>query len=156
MVSCELCGTQCESLVNVKISSSNLKVCNKCKSSGTLLDRNQESISHTFRRSKHETGTSLGVKNNYISLVNSTLAKKSLNFHQLAKATNIKESTLTKYLSSKIPLDVDTARKIEYFLEIKLIDEVENIDPKSFISQDDDSSPLSLGELLKKQLEGNK
>ncbi len=154
MGTCETCGNETQNLIFVKISGSTMKVCNTCKQLGIIIDKKNNTLSHSFRKKNKNYKTSLGVISNYISIVNSTLAKKGFDFHKLAKGTNIKESSLTKYLSGKIKLDVETAKKIERFLEIKLVEEVENTTSSNFFETEDDTSQsISLGDLLKKQLD---
>jgi len=97
----------------------------------------------------------LDVVSNYAALINATLSKKGLNLHQLARALNIKESTINKYTSGKLKPDVDTARKIQHFLEIKLLEEKEEVDTQDFMSRGDSSS-LSLGDMLKREMEKKK
>jgi len=159
MVSCESCGREVENLQKVNISGSLVNACNNCKSLGSVVGGVSNDLvqSHSFRRRGQNNENSLEVIANYSSLINSALAKKGYDFHQLAKATNIKESSITKYLSGKIHLDVVTAKKIEKFLDLKLVDEVEEVNKADFISKPDESlEPLSLGDLIKKQLENSK
>ena len=153
MVTCEACGNETTKLVQVRISGSVMSVCGNCKSLGTLIDKTQGDLSYSFKKNQNE---NLEVISNYSSVINKELAKRGFDFHQLAKGTNIKESSLTKYLSGKIHLDVETARKIEHFLEIKLVTESSSVDINNFLNSSKEDTSLSLGDLLKKQLESKK
>ena len=108
-----------------------------------------------FKKNKYEK-IQLDIVSNYLSLINSFLGKKGINLHQLARAVNVKESTLNKYFSGKIKLDIETAKKLENFFEIKLLEEVSEVNTADYMQskdEDDDSNQsLSLGDLIKKQL----
>lgn len=154
MGTCELCGKSSESLVNIKTAGTNMNVCYNCKNMGKETEK-KENKTFMFKKNKYEQ-TQLDVVSNSLSLINSSLAKKGINLHQLARAINVKESSLNKYFSGKIKLDLDIARKLENFFEIKLLEEIETINPRDYMQNEDDennsSQNLSLGDLIKKQL----
>jgi len=54
------------------------------------------------------------------------MQKKGIDIHILARATNIRDSTLTKYTTNKIKPDIESAKKIEKFLSIELVKEFKN------------------------------
>ena len=156
MATCEMCGAQVNSLISVKVAGSIMKVCNSCKSMGTQMEVRQNNLSHTFMKTK-KTKVFEEVISDYASKIQSTIAKRGLNVHQLARAVNIKESTLTNYLKGKIKPDISDAKKLEKFLEISLVIESETSNSHdSYLSSEVSSEGMSLGDLLKKQLEGNK
>jgi putative transcription factor len=152
MAVCELCGSQSQALTPIKVAGSTMSVCNSCKSMGKEQFSTQKS--HTFKRRIHEK-TQEEVVSNYSSMINSALAKKGLQIQQLARMLNIKESTLNKFFTGKIKPDIETAKKLERFFEIRLVEEVssssQNFSEDVFLD-DDDNSSLSLGDLIKKQM----
>ncbi|MFW6047488.1 MAG: helix-turn-helix domain-containing protein, partial [Candidatus Woesearchaeota archaeon] len=86
------------------------------------------------------------------------LEKNGLNSHQLARATNIKESQVNKFITGKIQPDIETARKIQKFLSIELIVDQETTqeDVSYFIDDDDnEDNATSLGDLIKEKLKQN-
>lgn len=158
MAICELCGKNVSSVAKVKVAGTEMNACVSCKSLGkeVAVDNNQ-SYTHSFYKKKRGE-ISFEVISNVISVINSAMGKRSMNLPQLARVANIRESTLKNYLSGKIQIDVETARKLEKALEIKLTQEAEVSDSSSnYIISNDDDSNLSLGDILMKKLkEGNK
>ena len=152
METCEMCGTTKDSLFNIKVAGSNMKVCSNCKSMGTVIEK-EKNYTHSFKKRTKLEKTSIEVIEKYAPIINRALAKKNYTVHQLARAINIKESSLQKYLTNKVHLDLDTARKLENFLEITLTEETtgQKIDMDSIMENEDDKTPLSLGDLIKQQ-----
>lgn len=154
MVTCEMCGNETSVLTSIKTAGSNMSVCNSCKNMGELVHKPKQTT-HTFKRTKKNGESHYEVVNNYVSIIHSAMGKKGLNMTQLARATNIKESTLQNYLKETIKLDVDTARRIQKFLEIKIVYECSNeedVNSDDFIVDDKNSGALSLGDLIKQQM----
>ena len=154
MVTCEMCGKE-GNISRVSVEGTSMAVCDSCKSMGKSSEDYSSNNSHTFRK-RTKTQVKDEVVVNFSSLINSSMAKKGFTAHQLARVINIKESSLNKYLSGKIKPDIDVARKIENFLEIKIVEQVEGseqIDTTDIIVDSDDTTGLSLGDLIKKQLE---
>ena len=157
MATCELCGEVVDSTTTVRVAGSNMQACNKCKKLGKEVEeKKQNNLSYSFRKRKKEGEVELNVIENYSSIINSALAKKGLNIHQLARMLNIKESTLNKYFTGKIKPDVQTAQRLEKFFEISLLEEKEAVNIEELMSNDEDSSSLSLGDMIKKQMEEKK
>lgn len=154
MATCEMCGAQANSLVSIKVAGSVMKVCNNCKGMGIQIEVTPKDISHTFRKSLKSKIVE-EVVSNYASKIQSSSAKRGINVHQLARAVNIKESTLTNYLKGKIKPDISDAKKLGKFLEITLVEEVDSSQkPQDFISSNStESEGTSLGDLLRKQME---
>ena len=154
MATCELCGSTSSKLFDVKIAGSVVKTCAKCKSLGKSIEKEKQ-LQYSFRH-KQKNQINEEVVPNYSSLINSQLNKKELNLHQLARILNIKESTLNKYMQEKVKLDVETAKRIQKYLEITLVSESSSkININEYLS-DNDEQTNSLGDLIKKQLEQNK
>lgn len=151
MTSCELCGTEVNSLTLVNIAGSTMKVCNKCKSSGKEVY--STSKAHTFRR-RVKSNDIQEVVNNYVSEIQRGMNKRGVDVHQLARVINIKESSLNNYLKGKIKPAIGDARKIEKFLEIKLVEDVSSdTNTDDYMSEDESTQGTSLGDLIKKQLD---
>jgi putative transcription factor len=163
MSSCELCGKETNKLYKVKIMGSILNVCSECSSKGTLIEEKKD-LSKTFYHKRKNQEEDLEIIPNYVSLINSELTKRNLDIHKFARGINIKESILSKMLSGKLKLDIQTARKIENFLEIKLIEKVEVKKSTTQILEEmkkneENEKPLSLGDLIMQKLNeknGNK
>lgn len=154
MAVCELCGKIVDKTITIQVAGTNMQSCMSCKGLGKEVDvAPQGKNAHSFYRRK-KANVILGVVDNYSSILNSALARKGFNIQQLGRAVNIKESTLNKYFTGKLKPDVDTSRKLENFLEITILEEKEEVNPQDFLDDStEDSSSLSLGDLLKKQME---
>ena len=152
MGTCEMCGSDSSSLRDARVAGTEMKLCANCSKHGNIVE-DRTAVSRTFYKKRRGEEIEFDVVENYASLINSELSKRNLNSHQLARAVNIKESSLHKYLSNKIKIDVLSAKKIETFLEITLTRQVESVNVSDYIEeeiQEDTSS--SLGDLLMKQL----
>lgn len=160
MGTCEMCGIQTDNLINVKTVGSEIKVCSKCSRMGKTLEH-KGPVSHSFYKNSKKEDVSFEVISNYQSLINSTLAKKNLTIHHLANTLNIKESTLNKILTGKFAPEISIARKIENFLDIKLVIESTNSsknqdvdDLETEINDDINDSKMNLADLIKEKLRG--
>ena len=152
MVNCEMCGSDVNSVVNIRVAGSIVRACSSCKSMGKEVDGpSVGQSSHTFyKKSRNNLGEE-SVVENYASILSSAISRKGLNTHQAARLTNIKESTLNKFLTSKLKPDVDIAKRLERFFEITLLERVSGGSVDSFIN-DDKSSNLTLGDMIRDQL----
>jgi len=164
MGSCELCGKLSEKLIKVKIAGSEMAVCSSCKSKGEVLEDENKVVSHTFYHKKRERNqVDFFLVKNYASLINSSIAKKKLTPHHLSRVLNIKESTLSKILSGKFKPEISIINKLENFLEIKLIDdtnevekpisELEKIKRENSYKQELSDNGLTLADLIKAKMD---
>lgn len=155
MVLCEITGKETKKPVKIKVGGAILTVDISQKHMGEPVDTQKNNRSHTFRR-RLKTETKEEIVDNFQSIVNSELAKRNLNLHQLARMLGIKESTLNKMFSGKIKPDIDVAKKLEKFFEITLVEESEignsNSEMENVIIDEEESSSsgLTLGDLIKK------
>ncbi len=156
MKSCEMCGDEVNTLTSIKVAGSLMQVCNSCKSMGSVVSNNNDNYSHTFKK-RIKTNVVENIVSDYASEIQKGLNKKGLNLHQLAMAVNIKESSITNYLKGNIKPAISDAKKIGHFLEISLVEEVDSSSSnEDYFSQEDSSGSLSLGDLIKKQMENKK
>lgn len=145
MVTCELCGENTSVVSLTRIAGTAMKVCSKCEKMGINLEPNKTK-EHTFRHNLKQDEIKLEVTNNYSMLINKGMQIKKIDVHILARSTNIRESTLTKYTTNKIKPDIESAKKIEKFLDIKLIEEFKNENYESKLN--DDIAPRTLGDIF--------
>jgi putative transcription factor len=159
MAYCELCGIETNKTKKVLIVGSEMDVCLECSKKGKSLEKKND-ISKIFYNKKRIESTE-SVMSNYIEIINSEMSKKSLDIHKLARLVNMKESILSKILLGKLNLDVNTAKRIEKFLKVKLVEKLDvemknsNLN-ENLLEEDNDEPSLSLGDLLLKELEKNK
>lgn len=152
MVACEMCGVDTSSLKDAVVAGSNVKVCNSCSSMGTMKNEDRKQT-HSFTRRKRE-DENLEVSSDYVKIIREGISKKGLTPHQVARAVNIKESSLSNYLKGQIKPIIENARKLENFLGIKLVESVDggNVSVDDFKVDSDDSSGLSLGDMILNQM----
>jgi uncharacterized protein (TIGR00270 family) len=153
MTTCELCGKEVSKVIDIEVVGSKMRACDKCKKLGKIVEKdNKNNLKHSFRKKK-KINIESEVVSDYERILNQALSKSGLNIHQLAKALNIKESSLNKYFSGKIKPDVDTAIIIGRYLEIDLVEdrESEEVDEEDYMNDKEESSQ-NLGDLLMKKL----
>lgn len=157
MATCEMCGSETNSTTQIKVAGSIMNVCLKCKSMGQTINTTNNNPSHIFSKNKKENSLGNEVSNNYANLITNGMQKKKINLHQLARAVNIKESSLNNYVKGKIKPDENNARRIANFLNIELFESTENSNSAyEDYNANDDSSPISLGDMILKQMEKKK
>jgi uncharacterized protein (TIGR00270 family) len=154
MVTCEFCGKEVNSTVTVKVAGSTMQACFSCKGMGEVIEKQKLDPTHTFYKRKKQTEVALDVVSNYSSLLNSALAKKGLNIKQLARALNIRESTINKYFTNKMKPDVETAKKLGKYLDVYILEEAVQISAQDYMGDVEysDDENLSLGDLLIKKM----
>lgn len=159
---CEFCGKESNSMVKVKIESSVMNACQSCSKLGKVVEEDRQVYSHTFTQKKKKIDkNNVEVVQDYSSKINTVMGKRGINMKQLANTLNIKDTTLQKYLSGKVKMDVDTARKFENYFEIKLTEEVdasssnasEYMEEKSLGAKGQENQADSLGDLLMRKLQ---
>jgi len=149
MATCEMCGKETTALKASSVAGSNVMVCSSCCVMGTMK-KNSERKSHSFKKHKHDE-LNLEVASNYAQIIQQGINRKHLTPHQVARAVNVKESSLSHYLKGQIKPDILISKKFESFLGIKLVFEVEgsSVNVEDFkVTPDDNEADLSLGDML--------
>lgn len=152
MASCELCGKSNVSTKSSKVAGTLMNICENCSGYGSSVQKEPSNFSHTFYKKVKNDDENEEVCENYGSLINSALAKKNLNLHHLAKALNIKESTLNKAMTGKLHMEISMAKRIEKFLEISLVKSMKPVNVDDYLLDEKESQVTSLGDLLKEKL----
>jgi len=160
MATCELCGAAAGQLKPVTVAGSTMHACSSCQGMGSLNKSSTPSGKgqHTFVKKKKEEST-LEVVGDYDKRINDGLKKKGLNFHQLAKALNIKESFMNKFVQGKLKPDVSMAERIGKYLDITLLETgshdpvaEEKLKEEMVVDESKDTSKSTLGDLIKSEL----
>jgi len=150
MASCEMCGVEISTPKKINVAGTQMSVCSSCSSKGNLVESEGPQSRIFYKRAKVE--DVFDVVSNYISIINRELAKKNLTVHQLARIINIKESSLNKYMSGKISLDVTTARKIESYFKIQLVVKVEGKSDAEILDEmqrnEEEEKPQNLADMI--------
>lgn len=150
MASCEMCGKETTSLKTSVVAGSTMSVCTHCSIMGSMK-QGEEKKSHGFKRYSHD-DVDLEVPTNYAQIIQQGINSKKLTPHQVARAVNVKESTLSHYLKSQIKPDIVMARKFESFLDIKLVYEVTktsvNVEDYKVSQEDNEESSNKLSAMF--------
>lgn len=152
MPACESCGKIVNSLSNVNIAGSKVRACPACASMGKTIEETGNK-KHVFKKKRKEE-KEYHVVSDYAEKISKAMQKNGYDVHQLSRAVAMKESSLSKFLSKKVQLDLDNARKLASFLEINLVEEAgdESVDEGYLVDEnsEEDSSGFTLGDLMKK------
>ena len=143
MVTCDLCGKKTE-LIKALVEGTMLSVCTPCSKFGNIVHIDKPIVKKTkfveIDKYLEEITTDFSEK--------IKIAREKLNLRQEELASKITEkaSVIQHLESGKIRPQIATARKLEKFLGIKLIESV-NLPEKTKINVKD--STLTIGDILK-------
>lgn len=143
MAQCDICGKDAQ-LVDAVIEGSMLSVCEKCAKHGSVVPVDRP-ISRTINK---EDGPELFVEDCSLQ-VRIAREKKGLTQEQLAKAIAEKESTIHHLETGDAKPSLKTAKKLEQFLDIKII---ETYNPGDYVPErkiNFKDSALTIGDLIK-------
>ena len=140
-MNCELCGKQRE-LVLALVENIEMKVCSDCSKFGKVL-REIKEIEEEEKKFEEEEFVE-GIVDDYSKIIKDKREKMGMKQEELAKKLNIKESIIHKIETGALEPSMETAKKLENFLRIKLITEY-NVKYKK-IGTDDRA--MTLGDLI--------
>ncbi len=125
---CELCGREAE-LVNAIVEGVELNVCSDCARHGKLLVRPKLIISKSRIQEDEQV---FGYVENYNDLIRKKREALGLKQEELAFKINEKASFIQKIESGHLKPSLNTAKKLQRFLKIKIIQELkeEKVDLK--------------------------
>lgn len=142
MMSCELCGSDTDSLTKVKIEGAVLKVCSDCKEMGEEVS----SASRTKKKKKksRRPRDSQVLVSDYGTTVKEAREDRQLSIQELANDLNEKNSLLSKIEKQELKPDKTLAEKLEKKLGIDLYTtpEVSDVETSS-----GDSRSATLGDV---------
>lgn len=149
MGNCEICGRETE-LLKCEIEGCEMSVCEKCSKFGKVTERISAEVHETrFNSPRQKANEEELAIINAASKVKNAREKKGLTQVQLAKAIAEKESVIHRIESGSTEPSMETARKLERFLGIKLIESVSS-EQKAVKRDEDDAGVLTIGDLLRK------
>jgi len=150
-----------EKVYKIEVEGTILNVCEKCSSFGRVVGKIrpqlapkkvkqlQKAQQEEEARAKKQTETVQLVNPNYPALVKRARERMGLKQEDFAKKIAEKESVIHKLESGSIVPDLNLARKLERFLKIKLVDEIE-LEPGSEAGEKKKGSEgLTIGDLIK-------
>lgn len=155
MADCEMCGSNKGSLVTAKVEGTNMRLCSNCVKYGTqFADTTIRSKNSGFSRPKRayvDPDANKVLIKSYPSIIKSARENKGLKQSEVAKQLNEKESLIHSIESGSLRPSFKTARKLEKFFKISLIEEIPGL-PENQPSQKEEVEPLTMGDILKKAL----
>lgn len=153
---CNLCGSQTERIFRTRIEGAEMKVCQNCSQLGQVIEEvifdepeQDEYVSPNVKPSRntaHSPEIIEVVVKDYGRRVKNAREQKGLKQKELATKLAIKESLLHNIESSHFEPNIELAKKLEKFLHIRLIDQIED---KPVNLQHHDSGSMTLGDMLK-------
>ena len=148
---CEMCGKD-SNLLLTKVEGTILKLCGRCARYGEVMKRVvQEQIkvpeSNLQFVKKGEENEEMIVEN-YAEIIKAAREKKGIKQEDFAKKINEKESLVHHLETGRMEPGMKLARKLEHFLEIKLVEDVKFQDYRSF-SENKKQGELTLGDIIK-------
>ncbi len=161
---CEMCGAESASLESRKVSGSVLRVCTYCSGMGKQTSY-RESVGHRAfvaqtlekreqkSRYKDISSDEKVLASDYGSIVRKAREKRGLDHAALALKISEKKSIITSVESGNMRPNEKLIKKLENFLNIKLMEEVDDSSPShKTVSKKN----LTMGDLINQALEGNK
>lgn len=149
MGQCELCGKITDSLEVARIEGVEMKVCSDCAPLGTkpkVITFKSKPSTPRFLESDEE------VIPNVHKVLKKAREERHLTQKELAKILNLKESQLHQFESGSRKPTLETAKKMQKILGVKLIHIVED-EEFEMPQQKESSTPqaFTLGDLIKKK-----
>lgn len=151
---CEMCGQKFDSLFLTEIEGVNLNVCKDCSKFGKTIRRvsevyerqkqKRESKSPAFDTQKPEVMEY--IINDYSIVIKNAREKSGLTQKVFAMRLNEKESLINSIERGKRKPSLELARKLEKFLEIRLVDQLVVDEAKS--KQKVKAEGLTIGDII--------
>lgn len=157
---CDMCSSP-EKTYKIEVEGSILNVCEKCASFGKVVSRVKQELPEKKKKklekaaeklaeekARKETETVQLIVPDYSKIIKTAREKTGLKQEELAKRLAEKESIIHKLESGTMKPDIPLARKLEKFLRIKLVEEVE-VDEGAADSKAKSSARLTIGDLIR-------
>ena len=158
---CEMCGAESASLESRKVSGSVLRVCTSCAGMGKETSY-RESVGHrafvaqTLEKREQKTrykdisSEDKVLISNYGSVVRKAREKRGLDHNALALKISEKKSIVTSVETGNIRPNEKLIRKLENFLNINLM---ENVEESSTSYKSGSKKNLTMGDLINQAME---
>ncbi|KYK25721.1 hypothetical protein AYK26_01760 [Euryarchaeota archaeon SM23-78] len=156
---CDMCSSP-EAVYRIELEGSMLNVCEKCSSYGRVIaklkqeepekkkKKEKKVVEEAEVKPKKDTETLQIIVPNYSSLIKTRREKLGLKQKELAMKIAEKESVIHKLESGHMKPGLPLARKLERFLKIRLVEEVELDDTGISAKGIKGSDELTLGDLI--------
>ncbi|MCB9358556.1 TIGR00270 family protein [Candidatus Woesearchaeota archaeon] len=154
---CEMCGKNLDGkiVIKAKVEGTVLKVCENCSQYGTVIAQSLPSSAkpnsnispkQAIKYSKEEIEEM--VVEDYAARIKKARESNNIKQEDFAKQINEKESLIHKIETGHIEPNIKLARKIEKYLGIKIVEEIEFREHKTYSKPKGDDS-LTIGDMIK-------
>jgi putative transcription factor len=150
---CDMCSSP-DKTHKIELEGSILNVCKNCASYGKVIKTYSKPVKQKKKTTTEEkapvkeTETIQRTVKNYHTLIKNAREQMGLKQEELAKKLAEKESIIHKLESKSIRPSRELARKLEKFLKIKLVEELE-MKPGQFKKEKSTNKALTIGDLIK-------
>jgi putative transcription factor len=154
---CDICSSP-EKVYKVEVEGIILNACERCASLGKIVGKirreepekkkkQERALTEANLKAIKSTETVQIISPNYSAIIRKAREKLGLKQEELAKKLAEKESTIHKLESGSAKPNLDLARKLERFLKISIIEEVE-LESPTVEEKRKPSDGLTLGDLI--------
>ena len=144
VMNCEMCGKNLDKSFKVEVEGVEMQLCDGCSSFGRIIERPKILVKIKKKIVKKEEFYEAIVED-YSNKIKNARELRKLKQKDLANKLAIKESLLHKIESGSMNLNLDIAKKLERFLNIKLIEKQKEEHQK--VKTED--TILTIGDMLK-------
>jgi putative transcription factor len=154
MPACDMCGKTIDRIYKTMVEGVLMDLCDDCSKFGevvserNIMNEKYKKKKEAVKEAKENKIRMQKLVDNYGKLIRDKRERKGLKQEELAKKLNEKESLIKNIEKGHIEPSLKTARKIEAFLKIKLIEEVE-LDESVFGKNENGGDELTLGDVIK-------
>lgn len=148
-----MCGKPGEGIKKAKIEGTIMAVCVGCATYGTEVAMPKKVSAKVIRnyapKEFKNSDEDASIVSNAGNLLKRAREKQGLKQEQLAKKINEKESLIHNIESGKFKPRLETARKLEKFFGINLIQQTSLQEDNTFLQTNNNEEYLTMGDLLK-------
>jgi putative transcription factor len=151
---CEMCGKSVESYFRVKTEGTILNVCDNCRRFGEVIQavkpKPEENVGKAQKQRPEKPAEPEIIEDlveGYAEKIKNKRERLGLKQEELAQKINEKESIIHKIESGHFTPPIELAKKLERFLGIKIIEDVEDV--RVNVSQKGSNEGFSLGDFIK-------
>lgn len=150
---CDMCGMD-SYLSLTKVEGTTLKLCKDCSKYGTVIEKiypeqkREPQSPIKFLKKSDDDGMEQMIVDDYAERIKNAREKKGIKQEDFAKEINEKESVIHHLETAKMKPNITLAKKLEHFLGITLIEEIEQQDHRNF-SSNKKTETFTLGDVIK-------
>lgn len=143
---CDMCGKD-ENLYQIELEGSKLNVCKKCSKHGKFIGQVKEPPKFIKKPKVEEPETVYDIVDDYSAKIKKAREKTGLKQEELAAKIAEKSSLITKIEAGKFKPSIKVAKKIEKFLGLELIYELEGTSHAT--TQKTKGQGFTIGDMIK-------